>query len=61
MYLVLVIKPDIEISVFGMKTKIPFSTAGFYGVCPIFKDKKDALDYADGKYEVIKVTEGAKI
>jgi len=57
MYLVLVVKTTMDLSVVGMIQHIPFSSAGFYGMCPIFETKEEAEAFADGKAQVVAVSE----
>jgi len=57
MYLVLVVKTTMELSVASMIQSIPFSSAGFYGMCPVFETKKAAEAFADGKAQIVAVSE----
>jgi len=57
MYLVLVVKTSMDLSVVGMIQKIPFSSAGFYGMCPVFETSEAAEAYADGKMQIVAVSE----
>jgi len=55
MFLVMVVKKSIHISFLGETKELPFESAGFFGMCPVFKNKKDAIKYANGNADVVKV------
>ena len=57
MYLVLAIKTEIKVTTPYGDHEIPFESAGFFGVCPVFRTKEAAEEWADGKLEVFEVSE----
>jgi len=57
MYLVLIVKTTMDLSIMGRVETVPFSKAGLYGVCPVFEKLGDAQEFADGKAQVIQVIE----
>ena len=57
LYLVLVVKTSMDLSIMGRVETVPLSSAGLYGVCPVFEKLADAQEYADGKAQVIAVSE----
>ena len=56
MYLVLVVKTEMDIVVMGQKTTVPFSSAGLCGMCPVFNTKEEAEEWAEGKAQIIHVS-----
>ena len=57
MYLVLVVCKSHDSSVFGQTVKLPFTDAGFFGMCPVFETKERAEEYADGRAGIVEIKE----
>jgi hypothetical protein len=53
--MVLAVKQSITANIFGNKVEIPFKSAGFMGMCPVFDNKVDADEWADDKTAVLTI------
>tara|TARA_R110000868_G_scaffold144297_2_gene363227 strand:- start:649 stop:855 length:207 start_codon:yes stop_codon:yes gene_type:complete len=58
-FAVLAVREEINVNVLGLKRKLELSYAeGMFGVIPVFKDEKSALDYVgDGQAQVMEFEE----
>ena len=54
-YMVMVIKKGMTVSVLGNETDLSFAEAGWIGACPVFDTMAKALEYCEGKYEVLEL------
>jgi hypothetical protein len=58
MFVALKLARDINVSVLGMNQSVPLSFAkGMTGALPVFATREEALDYANGDCEVLKLEE----
>lgn len=53
MYMVMALKKTIQVSVMGQAQEVPFTSAGFVGMIPVFATKEEAEEWADGKAQVV--------
>lgn len=58
MYLVMALKENLDVLVYGVKQKAPLSYAdGMVGAMPIFETLEQAEAYSNGRHKIIEVTE----
>lgn len=61
MYMAMAVKKSITVNVMGQTQELPFTSAGFIGMIPVFATKEEAEEWADGKCQVIPLEVGEKL
>jgi TusA-related sulfurtransferase len=60
MYMVMALKKSMKVSVMGKEVEVPFTSAGFVGMIPVFATKEEAEEWADGKAQVVPIEQGTE-
>lgn len=51
--MVLAVLRTVNVKVNGETREIPYSGAGFFGMCPVFETMEEAKKWANGKFEIV--------